>query len=120
MAMKGILCAVIFLHRVEDDKDFTETVNCIPDERAQELEEALKQMKEDGELDVVQMGCYRKDVHPLSDVYDQVDDFLDKIRLHSSTDRATPSEGEDDGSTPSEASNFTGFDDVPDFNPSNS
>lgn len=114
--MKEILCAVIFCHRVEDDKDFTETVNCIPDSQTKVLEEALKKMKADGELDTVQMGCYHKEVHPLSPEFDQVDAFLYKIRLHSSMERATPSEGEDDGSIPSGASNFTGFDDVDETN----
>lgn len=112
MAFKEILCAVVFLHRKHDDKDFTETVNCIPQERADELKAQLLEWQNEGIIDTVQVGAYWKEVHPLSEQEDQVDKFLNKIWPRSTTERATPSEGEDDGSTPSEASSFTGFDDV--------
>lgn len=116
MAFKEILRGIIFLHRVSDHKDFNEVVNCIPDPRMKDLEQGLIERQRDGEVEGVQIGRHRKEEHPLSPEADQVDEFfhkIDAVRLHSSTDRATPSEGEDDGSIPSEAStDFTGFDDV--------
>lgn len=112
---KETLRAVIFLHRKADDQDFNEVINCVPDSRMNYLERALIERQNAGEIDTVQIGRHRNQAHPLSQDFDQVDIFLarlDSVRLHSSTDRATPSEGEDDGSIPSEASSFTGFDNV--------
>ena len=121
------LRGIIFLHRLADNKDFNEVVNCVPDARMKDLEAGLKQRADEGEIDMVQIGRHRADIHPLSPVADGVDVFFAKVdavrlkpleecpecgRPYSSMDRATPSEGEDSGSIPDRASMFTGFDDV--------
>lgn len=105
--VKETLRGIVFLHRIVDDKDFNEVINCIPDSRMKDLEEGLKQRRDAGEIDTVQIGRHRHEQHPLSEDFDQVDRFFAKIdskRLHSSKERATPSEGEE--------SNFIGFDDI--------
>lgn len=116
---KEYLRGIIFLHRIVDNKDFNEVVNCVPDSRMSRLEYGLKKRAEEGEIDMVQIARHRTEIHPLSPVVDQVDAFFAKIdavqlkpqeecpecgRPYSSTDRATPSEGDEN--------EFTGFDDV--------
>lgn len=108
--MKEVLKAVVFCHRVADDKDFTEQVICIPADQAMILEQELLARKEAGELDVVQIGRLYIQEAPFTDYFNEVPDFLeviDEVRLHSSKDRVTPSEGEDSGSIPDGASNET-------------
>lgn|SRR5208337_1934833 len=118
MAFKEVLRGIIFLHRVADSKDFNEVINCVPDGRMKDLEDGLKERQEEGYISGVQIGRHRTEIHPLSPVCDQVDDFfakIDTLRPYSSTDRATPSEGEDGGSIPpGDTTEFTGFDDVND------
>ncbi len=107
MAFKEVLRGIIFLHRPVDLKDFNEVVNCIPDERMKDLEDGLKERVDEGYISGVQIGRHRKEIHPLSPECDQIDAFfkkIDTLRLHSSTDRTPPSEGEE----------FTGFDEVDD------
>jgi hypothetical protein len=96
--MKEILRGVIFLHRVIDDKDFNEVVNCIPDKRMKDLEAGLIERQVAGEIDTVQIARHRKEAHPLSEDVDQVDIFFKKIdskRPHSSTERTPESESGD-------------------------
>jgi hypothetical protein len=115
MPVKEILRAVIFCHRIADDKDFNDTVNCIPDSRMKYLEAGLLERKAAGEIDTVQIGRHRYQASAFDEYSDEIDRFfakLDLTRSHSSTNRVMPSEGVDDGLTPSETSNFTGFDDV--------
>ena len=144
MPIREILRAVVFLHRIADDKDFLRTVDCIPDSQMQVLEEELKIRQEDGEIETVQVGRMRYQAATLSVYQDGVDKFLETIDepklkaqyeqekyrhdhadvrnwtpfpaytawLHSSMDRATPSEGEDSSSILDGATNFTGFDNV--------
>jgi hypothetical protein len=106
MAFKEVLRGIIFLHRVADHKDFNEVVNCVPDDRMRDLEQGLIARQNEGEIETIQIGRHRTEIHPLSPVADGVDEFfakIDSVRLHSSTDRTPPSEGEGE---------FTGFDDV--------
>ena len=117
MPVKEILRGVIFLRRVADGKDFNEVVNCVPDERMNDLEAGLIARRDNGEIDSVQIGRHRKEAHPLSSDEDQVDAFFAKIdslklekeecphchRPYSSTDRAPLSESGDSSSILDEA-----------------
>lgn len=117
MPAREILKAIVFCHRIADDKDIMDKVICIPAQRCKYLEDELRKRAYEGEIDTVQIGRVYIEATVFTPYADEVDKFLskvDEIRLHSSMDRATPSEGEDDGSTPSVASNFTGFDNVKD------
>src|SRR3954466_4066298 len=107
-----ILKAVVYCHRVIDNKDFTEKVICIPPGRAKDLEQELINLRNEGVLDIIQLGRVYIQATAFTTYEDEVDKFLNKIRPHSSTDRAPFSENEDDGTMPSEAPNFTGFEDV--------
>lgn len=113
--VKETLRGIIFLHRIVDDKDFNEVVNCIPDSRMKDLEAGLNERIQAGEIDTVQIGRHRHEQHPLSQDFDQVDKFFAKIdskRPHSSMNRAPASEAEDSSLILDEVSTFTGFDDV--------
>jgi hypothetical protein len=115
MPIREILRAVVFLHRLADDRDFLRTVDCIPDSQMKVLEEELKIRQDEGEIETVQVGRMRYQAATLSVYQNGVDKFLDmidEVRLHSSTDRTPESESGEDGSIPSGATNFTGFDDV--------
>lgn len=77
--MREILRAAIFLHRVADDKDFTVTVNCIPDSRMKVLEEGLSERQERGEIDTVQIGRHRFQAASFTPYNDEIDNFFKKI-----------------------------------------
>src|SRR4051812_30681299 len=112
MSVREILKAIVFCHRIADDKDIMDRVICIPPSQCSYLEDELRKRTNEGEIDTVQIGRIYVEATVFTPYADEVDKFLskvDEVRLHSSMDRATPSEGEDDGSTPSVASNFTGF-----------
>lgn len=95
MPIKEILQAIVFVHRVPDNKDIEKVINCIPDARMKDLEAGLAERRDNGNLDLVQIGRMRKQVHPLdAPPQDQVDDFLTEL----------------DGCTLSPE--FTGFDNV--------
>lgn len=79
MSIREILRAVVFIHRVADDKDIEEVVNCIPDSRMKDLEAGLKNRQQSGELDLVQIGRHRTQATSFTEYYDQVDTFLEKV-----------------------------------------
>lgn len=84
MPIREILRAVVFVHRVADDKDLEEVINCIPDERMKDLEVGLKKRQTSGELDFVQIGRHRTQATAFTDYNDQVDWFLaliDEVKL---------------------------------------
>jgi|ERR1700722_16702008 hypothetical protein len=96
MPIKEILQAIVFAHRLADNKDIEETINCVPDARMKDLEKALQERRDNGQLGLVQIGRMRKHAAPFTPYPDQVDDFIAKL------DSVLP---------PLE---FTGFDDVDD------
>lgn len=100
MPVKEILRGVIFCHRIADDKDFTVTVNCIPDTRMKDLEEGLKNRRESGLIDTVHIGRGRFEATMHTPYEDGVDKFFAKIDNIQSN---TPT--------------FIGFDDVEETNP---
>lgn len=75
----------MFLHRIIDDKDFTSTVNCIPDSRMKVLEDGLRQRQTDGEIDTVQIGRHRFDAAARTPYADQIDKFFRLIDLEKTT-----------------------------------
>lgn len=77
--MREILRAVVFLHRVIDDRDFTTTINCIPDDRMKILEDGLKQRQANGEVDTVQIGRHRFEAAARTPYIDQIDKFFELI-----------------------------------------
>lgn len=84
MPIREILRAVVFVHRVADDKDLEEVINCIPDERMKDLEVGLKQRQTSGELDLVQIGRHRTQATSFTEYNDQIDWFLaliDEVKL---------------------------------------
>ncbi len=104
MPIKEILRAIVFCHRIGDDKDFNELINCIPDSRMKDLETGLLERKKAGEIDTIQIGRQRYQATAFDTYPDEVDKFfvkLDSLRPRSSTDRTPMSEIENDGSTPS-------------------
>jgi hypothetical protein len=97
MAIREILRAVVFLHRVADDKDILQAIDCIPDSQMQVLEEELKKRQDAGEIVTVQIGKGRYQAATLSVYTDGVEKFLsyvDQIQLPTINE-------------------FTGFDDIP-------
>lgn len=77
--MREILRAIVFCHRIPDDKDFNELINCVPDSRMKDVEKGLRERSEAGFIDTVQIGRHRQEIHPLDVYEDQVDKFFDKI-----------------------------------------
>src|ERR1017187_5129804 len=91
MPIQEILRAVVFLNRTADNKDFNEVINCIPDERMKDLETGLIERKSIGEVNTVHIGRHRTQATNFTDYSDEVDKFfekIDKVRIHSSMNRA--------------------------------
>lgn len=113
MPIREILRAIVFLNRNVDGKDFNEIVNCIPDERMQDLEAGLKVRRDNGKINTVQIGRYRMQAANFTSYTDDVDKFFEKIDgLHSLKNRTVSPEDTNDSLNPSGASRFTGFDDI--------
>lgn len=96
MPIVEILRAIVFLNRTVDNKDFNEVVYCIPDIRMKVLEEGLKNRKDSGEINTVQIARHRTQATAFTEYFDDVDTFFEKI----------------DSEKLPEVINFTGFDDV--------
>lgn len=79
MPIREILRAIVFLHRITDDKDILRTIDCIPDSQMQVLEEELKIRTDAGEIETVQVGRMRYQAATLSMYQDGVDKFLEMI-----------------------------------------
>lgn len=117
MPIQELLKVIVFCHRIADDRDFTEQIICIPSSNRKIFEAELLKRQDEGEIDTVQTDAIYIQATEFTPYQDETSKFLaklDQVRLHSSTERATPSEGEEDSPTLSGASNFTGFDDVTD------